>query len=90
MNGKENRNPAPWAFSLAIIGILLLIIYVASYRALVEQGGEYRTGDENKVTFRRYRLPRYQLGGFAATYFFWPAHQLDRQLRPQEWMIGPY
>jgi hypothetical protein len=34
-----------------------------------------------------YRPAEYHLGGRAAAAFFWPAHRIDRVIRPAAWRI---
>jgi len=88
--GKE-RKAIIWPILISIVLALLAMLYACAYRALVEQDGVYadggyRPGDELRANFRRYRKARYRMGGPAVGYFFWPAHQIDRQIRPNEWI----
>jgi hypothetical protein len=31
--------------------------------------------------------PQYRIGGEFSTVFFWPAHALDRRIRPEDWEV---
>jgi hypothetical protein len=69
--GLTNRAPLIAAIAL------LLMIYVGSYFALVQQGPVRSNWHECRAEYR--------LGGTAATYFFAPVHDVDRRLRRWVW-----
>ena len=61
---------------IAVIAVvvLLLVAYVGSYVLLVDKGYPGMVVD-----------PVYRVGGRPAEIFYWPAHQIDRSVRPEHW-----
>ena len=61
-----------------VTAVVLAAGYLGAYYGLVERGLPY--------SFRAVYFPaEYRTGGAAAETFFWPAHQLDRRIRPSYW-----
>ena len=64
-----------------LLGVLLLVLpasYMGAYYGLVQRGLPWS-----------WRSPaytaEYRIGGEAAETFFWPAHRIDRRIRPEYW-----
>jgi hypothetical protein len=59
-----------------------LILYVASYLALMERQVWYACANPFMLHIP---IPHYRLGGDYTKKFFTPAHWCDRKLRPKYW-----
>jgi hypothetical protein len=59
--------------------LLVLPLYVAIYLILIT-----RVPVTARSVFVRYDV-RYRYNDAAMKWIFWPAHQLDRQIRPELW-----
>jgi hypothetical protein len=69
-----------------VVVMLLLAAMVSSY------GIGYWFSVEQVFTseFHAQAIPSDRWGGEPAVPFFWPAHQIDRRLRPNLWDESPY
>ena len=78
--------------ALTVTGVLcvLLAVYAGSYLAIVRpQTRMYRTmyvvdGLWTEDSWMDVQ-PEYRMGGYAADWLFWPAHQVDRHIRLETW-----
>ena len=65
--------------ALLLLAIVLPAAYMGAYYGIVVRQrmmmGNYMAG----------AFVSYRYGGSAAETFFWPAHKLDRKLRPEYW-----
>lgn len=73
---EDKRSSAVWVVVAAVF--MLPVLYFGSYLALM-QPGSFALGG----TFTKYADYRY--GGLYAARFFYPAHLLDRRIRPAYW-----
>ena len=83
------EKPRPAALPV-ILGILaILVLYVASYLALVvpEAFGRIPVNNSPEETWILINNPldHYRWGGMRAAWFFYPLEQVDRRLRPKSW-----
>ena len=76
---------APLIF--AIVLLLLPLLYVGSYLALVRPGGiEFRDSDGMKCVFVNTHYSVAASLEHSAGRIFWPLEQIDRKVRPDEWL----
>lgn len=66
------------------VALLLPLLYLGSYWALINDG--IHSG-YTVVGASIYLEPTYKVGGDAAEFFYWPAHMLDKRLRPNRWQM---
>lgn len=64
---------------------LFLVVYVVAYGALLESKQLQFNHFQNPLMARAANYPRYRIRSEAVTLIFWPAHQVDRLLRPTYW-----
>jgi len=72
---KESRT----AVVLVLLFAAIVTSYGLGYLALVERGIQVNQGVDAAT------VACYRTGGVTAALAFWPAHQLDRILRPHVW-----
>ena len=73
------RKDPKTAIVLVLLAMALGVVYGVSYWFLVERAIWVRNGID-AVT-----VPGYRHGGTSAEIAYWPAHQVDRLLRPGVW-----
>jgi hypothetical protein len=76
MHKEESRSAVGWLVGLVLLGVPAA--YFGAYLLLLTPNVLYSEG-------LGWRFAWYRWGGKPATYFFHPAHLLDRQLRPGYW-----
>jgi hypothetical protein len=70
----------------ALLTILLLAAYIASYALLVQRGQISGPG-WNKLS----HSPEYRyIDSSIARTFYWPVHQVDRRLRRKHWLVSDF
>ncbi|MFC1707923.1 hypothetical protein ACFL59_14090 [Planctomycetota bacterium] len=77
----EKRQSSGSPLSIVAVALLAILLYCGAYVANL-QGWLSFDGGPRHATYR--------IGGAFADSFFWPANQLDRLVRPDEWRAtGP-
>jgi hypothetical protein len=75
---------------IAIVPAVVLLFggYVGAYYAMLERG---LINDEVTDDPRPWGelVPLYRIQGAPTEYALWPAHQIDRLIRPNYWQLGP-
>ena len=66
---------------IAVVVLLLPPLYYGAYWLALDHDAWANTG---QLTWP---LLEYRVGGKAAELVFWPAHQIDRKLRPKHWEV---
>jgi hypothetical protein len=69
---------------VAIVLLLLPVLYVGSYFALLRSGPSV-TSTGLPSGQKHTRITNYKVGGERLDWFFWPAEETDRRLRPATW-----
>jgi hypothetical protein len=77
--GDMNRPQSRLAPMLVAALMAAMLLYIVVYLLLIA-----RVPVTARSVFVRYDV-RYRYGDTALKWVFWPAHQLDRQLRPSLW-----
>ena len=77
--------PAPIIAGILAALLLLFGAYMGSYYALLS-GIDYEADPQTAVVWP---VPIYRVNGDAVGDFLWPAHQVDRMIRPADWEAGP-
>jgi hypothetical protein len=75
--------------ALAVLAAMPLL-YVAMYLALVVPI-QYEIDPPRTMQPRIWEaLDTYRFGGEWSEWFFWPANEMDRRLRPKTWEFDPF
>jgi hypothetical protein len=70
--------------AVALAALLLPTVYLAAYVGML-RSGESHIGEVIPGTGRYELLPIYRWENDTVRKFFWPAHQVDRRIRPDRW-----
>jgi hypothetical protein len=79
---KKRRNTRKRLIAVLLSLLLIPAAYVGAYYGM--QDGCTADLDPSGRVIPEYR-PVYRVGGAMVEYALWPAHQLDRWLRPDHW-----
>jgi hypothetical protein len=81
------RKHLPPIAALLVVLVALLAAYASGYWLLLDHEATARLDVHNVLSAVQPQSPRsaYRAGGEVAKVLFWPAHQIDRWLRPSYW-----
>jgi hypothetical protein len=82
--------PSTVAPILAVLAIVLpFALYVGGYLSLVRSTDESGVVEwANDLPYDFTCAPHYRVGGQFARVFFWPAHSVDLNVRPDYWTMN--
>ncbi len=66
-----------------VAAVTLAVVYAVAYRLLVKRGVSAATGAGVVIVFDY--EPQYRIADDVCRRLFWPAHQVDRRMRPDYW-----
>ena len=86
----QDTSKLPIVTIVVLIVIALVVAYAASYSLLIDDTTSsfsvVRAADGQMLVRRDVD---YRYDSKSVTWFYWPAHAVDRWLRPDVWELGP-
>jgi hypothetical protein len=77
------------AFLVIVLVALLVPLYAGAYWAMLDHKAAVMTmGCGEGVTVYSQPIEQYRFGGAKAAAFLWPAHKIDRWIRPGRWKLS--